>query len=146
VCGISGPGVDGSTPASVGTRFRRSPVFDTSVLLSGLIDLGPSSVPAQRLLTAVATGQLRRVHTAWHCCLEFYAVATRLPEELRLHPRDAWRLVDEELMERFTVHQLPASQHRPFLAVAAEECIVGGRVYDAHIAEIAADFVREIGG
>ena len=68
--------------------------FDTSVLLGGLIDLGPSSAPAQRLMTAVATGQLRRVHTAWHCCLEFYAVSTRLPEELRLHPRDAWRLID----------------------------------------------------
>ena len=111
--------------------------FDTSVLLGGLIDLGPSSAPAQRLMTAVATGQLRRVHTAWHCCLEFYAVATRLPEELRLHPRDAWRLINEELMERFTVHQLSAARHRPFLTAAAEERIVGGRIYDAHIAEVA---------
>ena len=88
-------------------------------------------------MTAVATGQLRRVHTAWHCCLEFYAVATRLPEELRLHPRDAWRLVDEELMERFTVHQLPAAQQRTFMGAAAGDRIVGGRIYDAHIAEIA---------
>lgn len=111
--------------------------FDTSVLLGGLIDVGPSSAPAQRLMTAIASGRLRHAHTAWHCCLEFYAVATRLPEELRLLPRDAWRLIDEELMARFTVHQLPAVRHRPFLAAAAEERIAGGRIYDAHIAEIA---------
>jgi len=107
------------------------------VLLAGLIDLGPASAPAQRIMTAVATGNLRRVHTAWHCCLEFYAVATRLPEEIRLNPRDAWRLIDEELLERLTVHQLLADQQRPFIGVAAEERIVGGRIYDAHIAEIA---------
>jgi predicted nucleic acid-binding protein len=114
-----------------------APFFDTSVLLAGLIDLGPSSIPAQQLMTAVADGKLRRVHTAWHCCLEFYAVATRLPEELRLHPTDAWRLIDEELLARFAVHQLAADQQRSFLAGVAEERIAGGRVYDAHIAEIA---------
>ena len=113
------------------------PFFDTSVLLAGLIDLGPPSIPAQRLMTVVADGKLRRVHTAWHCCLEFYAVATRLPEELRLLPRDAWRLIDEEILGRFTVHQLASEHQRSFLGAAAEERIVGGRIYDAHIAEIA---------
>ena len=113
------------------------PFFDTSVLLAGLIDVGPSSLPAQHLMTAVADGRLRRVHTAWHCCLEFYAVATRLPEEVRLHPRDAWRLIDEEILGRFAVHQLPAEHQRLFLGAVAEERIVGGRIYDAHIAEIA---------
>jgi len=88
-------------------------------------------------MAAVADGKLRRVHTAWHCCLEFYAVATRLPEELRLSPRDTWRLIDEEVLGRFVVHQLPAEHHRPFLRTVAEERIVGGRIYDAHIAEIA---------
>jgi hypothetical protein len=111
--------------------------FDTSVLLAGLIDLGPASTAAQKLMTAVAGGKLRRVHTAWHCCLEFYALATRLPEELRLHPRDAWHLIDEELLRRFTVHQLPAAHHRAFLGAAVEERVVGGRIYNAHIAEIA---------
>lgn len=114
-----------------------APFFDTSVLLAGLIDLGPPSVSAQRLMTAVADGTLRRVHTAWHCCLEFYAVATRLPEEVRLLPGDAWRLIDEELLRRFAVHQLAAEHQRAFLDSVVEERIVGGRIYDAHIAEIA---------
>jgi hypothetical protein len=58
--------------------------FDTSVLLAGLIDLGEPSVAAIPLLDAVAKGRLREPRTAWHCCLELYSVATRLPEEYRL--------------------------------------------------------------
>ena len=111
--------------------------FDTSVLLGGLIDLGPSSAPAQRLMTAVASGQLRRVHTAWHCCLEFYAVATRLPEEYRLAPGDALRLLEHEVLKRFRVLELDAAGRLAFLATAVQERVAGGRIYDAHIGEIA---------
>jgi hypothetical protein len=53
--------------------------LDTSVLLAGLIDFGPQSAPAQSLLHAVAEKQVANVGTAWHCCLEFFSVATRLP-------------------------------------------------------------------
>lgn len=111
--------------------------FDTSVLLGGLIELGPASAPAQKIMDAVATGRVRRPHTAWHCCLEFYAVSTRLPEELRLSPSDAWQLIDEEILGRFEVRQLPDDSRRPVLRAAAEERVAGGRIYDAHIAEIA---------
>jgi hypothetical protein len=60
--------------------------FDTSVLVAGLIDFGPQSAPAQRLLHAVAEKKLTSPATAWHCCLEFFSVATRLPAEYRLSP------------------------------------------------------------
>ena len=111
--------------------------FDTSVLLGGLIELGPGSKPAQKIMAAVATHRLRRPHTAWHCCLEFYAVSTRSPEEVRLSPPDAWRLVEEEILGRFEIRQLPDDRLRPFLRAAAGDRLVGGRIYDAHIAEIA---------
>lgn len=111
--------------------------LDTSVLIGGLIEMGPASGPAQRILTAVADGKLGQVHTAWHCCLEFYAVSTRLPDELRLSPADALRLVEDEILARFQVHQLPARGHLSFFRAIAGDRIAGGRVYDAHIAEIA---------
>jgi predicted nucleic acid-binding protein len=111
--------------------------FDTSVLLGGLIELGPGSRPAQRIMTAVAAHHLRRPHTAWHCCLEFYAVSTRLPEEVRLSPPDAWRLIEEEILGRFDVRQLPDDRRRAFLGGVVADRLVGGRIYDAHIAEIA---------
>jgi predicted nucleic acid-binding protein len=111
--------------------------FDTSVLLGGLIELGPASEPAQQIMAAISAGHVRRPRTAWHCCLEFYAVSTRLPEEVRLLPSDAWRLVDEEILSRFEVRQLPEDHRRSFLRAAADDRLVGGRIYDAHIAEIA---------
>ena len=35
------------------------------------------------------------------------------------------------------VHDLPATGRRPMLQAAAHDAITGGRVYDAHIAEVA---------
>jgi predicted nucleic acid-binding protein len=111
--------------------------FDTSVLLAGLIDLGPPSRAAVPLLDAVARGRIRKPRTAWHCCLELYSVATRLPEEFRLAPGDAVTLIEEEILGRFEVHDLPARSRRGFLRLCGREGVRGGRLYDAHIAEIA---------
>lgn len=57
----------------------RGAFFDTSILIAGSIDFGHSSQPALLLMDAVADGA-----SAWHCCLEFYSVTMRLPEEYRL--------------------------------------------------------------
>ncbi|MGH9368711.1 MAG: PIN domain-containing protein [Thermoanaerobaculia bacterium] len=111
--------------------------LDTSILLAGLIELGPASRPAQELMAAVAGGRLRRPCTAWHCCLEFYAVSTRLPEEFRLSTADAHRLIEEEVLTRFRVIQLPDAARKSFFQALAQERVIGGRVYDAHIGEIA---------
>jgi hypothetical protein len=114
-----------------------SPFFDTSVLVAGLIEIGKASEFPQRIMTAIADGQVRRAATAWHCCLEFYSVVTRLPEEFRVTPDDALRLIEEEVLARLEVRQLPEQARQPFLHGLAQDRVVGGRVYDAHIAEIA---------
>ena len=111
--------------------------FDTSVLLAGLIDFGPQSAPAQSLMHAVAEGHVARPGTAWHCCLEFFSVATRLPPEFRLGPGDAVHLVQEEVFARLDVHDLPAGDRLPMFRAAVHDAITGGRIYDAHIAEVA---------
>lgn len=113
------------------------PFLDTSVLISGLIDQGAASRAPQSIFDAIADARLPGPHTAWHCCLEFFAVTTRLPRELRLSPDVALRLIDEELLARFTVQQLPAEARGALLSVVAGERIQGGRIYDAHIAEVA---------
>jgi predicted nucleic acid-binding protein len=111
--------------------------LDTSVLLAGLIDFGPQSAPAQSLLHAVAERHVVNAATAWHCCLEFYSVSTRLPPEFRLSAADAVQLVESEIFGRMTVHDLPAGARIPLLKAAAQDNAAGGRIYDAHIAEIA---------
>lgn len=111
--------------------------LDTSVLLAGLVDFGVQSAPAQTLLHAVAEKQLPAVGTAWHCCLEFFSVATRLPPEFRVTPPDAVQLLESEVFGRMTVHDLPAGDRLPMLKTAAQDATAGGRIYDAHIAEVA---------
>ena len=111
--------------------------LDTSVLLAGLIDFGPQSDDAQRVMAAVAERRVGDAGTAWHCCLEFYSMATRLPAEFRLKPADAERLMKEEVLGRLAVADLPAGDRAGLIESAAKEGIGGGRIYDAHIAEIA---------
>ena len=111
--------------------------LDTSVLLAGLIEFGPQSAPAQKIMDRLAAKSIPRAATAWHCCLEFYSVATRLPAEFRLAPADAARLLAEEVLKRVTVHDLPHAGRLPFVNAAVRDRIIGGRIYDAHIAEVA---------
>lgn len=111
--------------------------LDTSVLLAGLIDLGPQSAPAQSILHEVAEGTIRDPATAWHCCLEFFSVATRLPPEFRLEPADAVRLLQNEVFGRMTVQDLNPAERAPMLRMLVDDRIGGGRVYDVHIAETA---------
>jgi predicted nucleic acid-binding protein len=114
------------------------PVFvDTSVLLAGLVELGDHSLAPSRILDAIARGSIRHPLTAWHCCLEFYSVATRLPAGLRLEPEQARRLIEAEILARFDVRDLPSELRLRFLADVARDRVSGGAVYDAHIAETA---------
>ena len=102
--------------------------LDTSVLVAGLIDFGPQSAPAQTLMHAVAEQRIDRASTAWHCCLEFFSVATRLPPEYRLTPADAVALLDGEVFARMAVHELPAAERADMLRGAARDAIAGGRI------------------
>jgi predicted nucleic acid-binding protein len=111
--------------------------LDTSVLLAGTIELDPPNRDAHGVMSAIADGRLGRPMTAFHCCLEFFSVATRLPAEYRLSVQDAERLVREELLSRFDVLDLPAGDHRALFALASSDHVAGGRIYDLHIAEVA---------
>ena len=111
--------------------------LDTSVLLAGLVDFGPQSAPAQAVMHSVAERQLAGPATAWHCCLEFFSVATRLPPEFRLSPAEAVQLLELEVFGRIAVHDLPPDERLAMLKGAALDGTSGGRIYDTHIAEVA---------
>ena len=111
--------------------------LDTSVILAGLVDFGPQSAPAQSLMHAVAEKRVHSPATAWHCCLEFYSVATRLPPEFRVSAADAVTLLEEEVFARMAVFDLPPADRLPMLQGAARDVIAGGRIYDSHIADVA---------
>jgi predicted nucleic acid-binding protein len=64
-------------------------------------------------------------------------VATRLPSEFRLSPAEAARLLRDEVFSRMTVVDLPPADRTRLLEAAAQDNTAGGRIYDAHIAEVA---------
>lgn len=111
--------------------------FDTSVIIAGTIDFGATSTAAMKVLGAVAEGRLSSPATSWHCCLEFFAVTTRLPPEYRLTPEDSVRILREDVLSRWVICDLPAAGRSGFLDDLVRDRVVGGRLYDAHIAEIA---------
>ena len=106
--------------------------LDTSILITGVVASPHGSPDARKILI-----QSRRLATAWHCCLEFYSVLTRLPEEQRVSPADVFLLLEEYVLGRMKILQLPEKGMEPFLRKSAMEAIRGGSLYDAHIAEIA---------
>ena len=114
------------------------PVFlDTSVLVAGMVDMGPASAGANRVLDAVAEGLIPEARTAWHCCMETYSVLTRLPAEYKLTAAEAAQLLQNEILPCVRVFQLPETAFAGLLAALAGERVTGGRVYDVHIAEVA---------
>lgn len=118
-------------------RIRESVFLDTSVLIAGIIDFGSSSRAPSEILDAVAAGRVEQPLTAWHCCLEFFSVATRLPEEYRIRPRLALELIETEILDRFELAELPAGRRRRWLRTAVGSGVRGGRIYDAAIAAAA---------
>ncbi len=111
--------------------------LDTNVLVAGLIDFGEQSRTPMCLFDALADGGLPSPMTAWHCCLEFFSVVTRLPEEYRLDPRDARLLLEQEIVQRLRICSLPPQEREGLFCIAVAEGLSGGRIYDAHIGETA---------
>jgi hypothetical protein len=46
-------------------------------------------------------------------------------------------LLQEEVFDRMTVHELPQSDRPLMLQAAGRDGVAGGRIYDTHIAEVA---------
>jgi predicted nucleic acid-binding protein len=69
--------------------------------------------------------------------VEGYAVLTRLPSPHRLSGADALGVLDADFMRQARIVTLEASAYRDLLRRAPRGGVVGGRVYDAVIAECA---------
>jgi bifunctional DNA-binding transcriptional regulator/antitoxin component of YhaV-PrlF toxin-antitoxin module len=68
-------------------------------------------------------------------------IAAVIEEERNRWPQASFStravLLEEEVFARMAVHDLPAKDRMAILRVAARDGIAGGRIYDAHIAEVA---------
>lgn len=110
--------------------------LDTNVFVSGLLDVSKDSA-CRSILQAIEARRLRSCVTAWHCCLEFFSVTTRLPPEYRLSPEAAMALLTEHVFDRVQVEGLPVRDAVLWLKTLGGSEVRGGLVYDAHLAQIA---------
>ena len=110
--------------------------LDTNVFVSGLLDVSADSA-CRSILEALEARRLRSCVTAWHCCLEFFSVTTRLPPEYRLSAEAAIALLTEHVFDRVEVEGFPVEEAIPWLKRMGRSDVRGGLVYDAHLAQIA---------
>lgn len=110
--------------------------LDTNVFVSGLLEVSSDSA-CREILVALANRRLRSAVTAWHCCLEFFSVTTRLPPDFRLSAEAAVTLLTEHVFDRVEVRGLPVEDAIQWLKSQGGSGLRGGLVYDAHLARIA---------
>jgi predicted nucleic acid-binding protein len=104
--------------------------------VSGLLEVSADSA-CRAILEALAARRLRKGVTAWHCCLEFFSVTTRLPPDYRLSAEAAIALLTEHVFNRVEVVDLPVEDAVEWLKRQSASDIRGGLIYDAHLAQIA---------
>ena len=110
---------------------------DTNVIVTGTIMRSLLPGAATRVMDAAFDGRLGIVRTAWHCCLEFFAVTTRLPPEFRVSPSEAARIVQDDILGKLDVRDMDPALRPTFVAELLFQRVVGARIYDSHIAEVA---------
>ena len=72
---------------------------------------------------------------ATHALAECYSVLTSLPVSRRITAPEAYRLVEESILPRFTVVALDEDDYRAALRAVTESGLTGGIIYDAlHVA------------
>jgi predicted nucleic acid-binding protein len=112
-------------------------LFDTSVLVSAVVDSLPRHATALETFLRYTTGR----HTAYcstHALAEAYATLTALPVTRRITPDTALRLIETNFTSRLTVVPLAVDAYGAVLRRVTTLGLASGIIYDAlhlHAAE-----------
>jgi len=108
--------------------------FDTNVLVAACLEEHEHHERAWPLVNAVHRGDDLGFASA-HSMLEAYSILTRLPRSPRLNPQQAARLIEENVLRKFTLVSLTPKEYGEMVLRLGKEGIVGGRSYDSlHLA------------
>jgi predicted nucleic acid-binding protein len=110
-------------------------LFDSSVLVAGLVEIHPHQARAQPWLDRMEAGEIAVALTA-HTLAETYTGLTNLPITPRIEPCLALELIRDTAAHARIVPITEADYRRTIQRVA-ERGLVGGLVYDALIAGVA---------
>jgi predicted nucleic acid-binding protein len=108
-------------------------LFDTSVLVAGLVESHPMHAVAFPWLEKAKGGEIELL-VSTHTVAEIYAVLTALPLQPRITPSVARLLIDEIIKTSVAQVELSASDYEGVVSRLAELGVPGGSIYDALIA------------
>lgn len=111
-------------------------LFDTSVLVAGLVEAHPAHAGAFRWLCRALKKELD-FYVCAHSLLELYAVLTRLPLQPRIMPGTGRRMMRASVEARATIVTLTKADYLAVVDEVADFGLLGGVVYDALIARCA---------
>ena len=106
--------------------------FDTSVLVAAMVVAHPQHGPAAAALgRVVLPGSMDKGSACCHSLAELYAVLTRLPLSPAIHPTEAHRLIEENVIAHFRLVPLVAEDYRESLRALSDTGWAGALIYDA---------------
>jgi len=111
-------------------------VFDTSVIVSGIVESHPMHPKCLTWLQRAKAGEVECIVVS-HTLAETYAVLTTLPVKPRISPLVAQRLIDNNLQASARIAPLTVADYWNTIQRMTEMGLSGGSVYDALIATVA---------
>jgi predicted nucleic acid-binding protein len=104
--------------------------FDTSVLVAASVRSHPHHAQALPALQRVIAGKDRGVFSN-HSIAEVFSALTRIPVVPRIHPAEAARIVQENILSHFEGIAIGKSDYVEVMKTMATGGWVGGKIYDA---------------
>lgn len=111
-------------------------LFDTSVLVAGIVEAHPAHERALRWLARGRSGEIVPLVSA-HSAAETFAVLSTMPLSPRIGPGLARQLVRENVLSVARIVALSARDYGAVIDHLADLGLSGGAVYDALIARAA---------
>jgi predicted nucleic acid-binding protein len=102
----------------------------TNILVAASIEDHQHYAPAFELLKKVKGGSLQGCISS-HGLAEFYSVLTRAPFIPRVHPAEAGRFLEDNILPHFELVTLSPNDYKAVLSTCAQAGLVGGVVFDA---------------
>jgi predicted nucleic acid-binding protein len=104
--------------------------FDSNVVIASCVEEHEHHERALELLERVLGG-VDIGATSAHALAEAYAVMTRLPKPLRVTPKTAALLLEENYLKHFDIVELTGSEYGRLIIGAGQAGWIGGLIYDA---------------
>jgi predicted nucleic acid-binding protein len=104
--------------------------LDTNVLVAACVQEHQHHVQSFDLVKAIKDGAFKGC-VSTHGLAEFYSVITRAPFTPRVHPAEAGRFLDDNIVPHFELVALSKDDYKAVLRSCANSGLIGGVVFDA---------------